>query len=136
MTGAGGLATTILEEILFQSTMTSAMVTTTSFAITTTPTTSPTTSTTHPPLPRYNGRQVDNSDLLEAIDWVDHKLSEAATHERLGTGLTITATLQGRITHITTVSQSKRYPPFPSSLRNSAALASCHARWCSRVLSQ
>jgi hypothetical protein len=36
----------------------------------------PTTPTTHRPLPRYKGRMIYNSDLIEAIDQVSHKLSQ------------------------------------------------------------
>jgi hypothetical protein len=32
-------------------------------------------STTCRPLPRYKGRVIDNTDLIEAIDQVGHKLS-------------------------------------------------------------
>ena len=77
-----------------------------------------TTPTTRPPLPRYKGKRVDNSDLLEAIDHANHRLglvdsisdktaqastpkffnsrrpTHATTHERLGTTL-ITATPEG-----------------------------------------
>jgi hypothetical protein len=35
--------------------------------------------TTHPPLPRYKGRVIDNTDLIEAIDQVCHKLSQTLT---------------------------------------------------------
>jgi hypothetical protein len=33
-----------------------------------------TTPTTHRPLPRYKGRMINNTDLIEAIDQVGHKL--------------------------------------------------------------
>jgi hypothetical protein len=33
---------------------------------------------TRPPLPRYRTKQVDNSDLLQALDRTDHKLLEAS----------------------------------------------------------
>jgi hypothetical protein len=39
----------------------------------------PTTPTTHRPLPRYKGRVIDNTDLIEAIDQVSHKLSQTLT---------------------------------------------------------
>jgi hypothetical protein len=42
----------------------------------TTPAMALTTPTTHRPLPRYNGRVIDNIDLIEAIDQVGHKLSQ------------------------------------------------------------
>ena len=32
--------------------------------------------TTRHPLPRYKGRQIDNTDLLDSIDWVGTKLAE------------------------------------------------------------
>jgi hypothetical protein len=95
----------------------------TSTTITPALTTSPTMPTTRPLLPRYNGKQIDNSDLLEAIDRADHKLSEAfdlvnsvlgqitrtappdchgstqptrvTTHERFGMALVIMATPKG-----------------------------------------
>jgi len=41
--------------------------------------TPPTTPTTYPLLSRYNEKQIDNTDLFEAIDQVDLKLSEALT---------------------------------------------------------
>ena len=41
-----------------------------------TPASSSATSTTHRPLPRYKGRQIDNTDLLDSIDRVGTKLSE------------------------------------------------------------
>ena len=42
----------------------------------TTPASSSATSTTRRPLPRYKGRQIDNSDLLDSIDRVSTKLVE------------------------------------------------------------
>jgi len=103
---------------------TSAVALTTAATVTATLATSPTTPTTRPPLPCYNGRRIDNSDLFEAIDHADHKLFETfdlvnsisgqttwltpsdccgsswstrvITHERLGTGLTIIVTLERR----------------------------------------
>jgi hypothetical protein len=44
-----------------------------------TPATAPTTPTTHRPLPHYKGRVIDNTDLIEAIDQVGHKLSQTLT---------------------------------------------------------
>jgi hypothetical protein len=38
-----------------------------------------TTPTTRRPLPRYKGRVIDNTDLIEAIDQVGHKLSQTLT---------------------------------------------------------
>jgi hypothetical protein len=45
----------------------------------TTPAMAPTTPTTRRPLPRYKGRMIDNTDLIEAIDQVSHKLSQTLT---------------------------------------------------------
>jgi hypothetical protein len=39
----------------------------------------PTMPTTCRPLPRYKGRVIDNTDLIEAIDQVGHKLSQTLT---------------------------------------------------------
>jgi hypothetical protein len=41
--------------------------------------TAPTTLTTRRPLPRYKGRVIDNTDLIEAIDQVGYKLSQTLT---------------------------------------------------------
>ena len=88
-----------------------------------TPASSSATPTTHRPLPRYKGRQIDNTDLLDSIDWVSTKLAETlalvdsiqnqpteqvtTTHNRstrparasrparLGTDLMVTSTLEG-----------------------------------------
>jgi len=85
---------------------------------------------TRPPLPRYRAKQVDNSDLLQALDRVDHQLLEASnlvnsisrrsdqaatinfcnsrrstrvsTHEHLETSLTITSTTEGRTVKLKT----------------------------------
>jgi len=43
-----------------------------------TPTTTTATPMTRPLLPRYKRKQVDNLDLLKAIDRADHKLLEAS----------------------------------------------------------
>jgi len=43
-----------------------------------TPTTTAATLITRPPLPRYKGKQVDNSDLLEAIDRANLRILEAS----------------------------------------------------------
>ena len=103
-----------------------------------TPTTTTTTLRARPPLPRYKGKRVDNSDLLEAIDRADHKLLEASnlmdliscqpdqtlvlnffdshrptrttTHERLGTSLTVTSTPKGRIVKLKTASPDENFP--------------------------
>ena len=42
----------------------------------TTPTSSSATPTTHRPLPRYKGKQIDNTDLLDSINRVGTKLAE------------------------------------------------------------
>ena len=42
----------------------------------TTPTSPSATPTTHHPLPRYKGKQIDDTDLLDSIDRVDTKLVE------------------------------------------------------------
>ena len=70
MTHAGGLTTT-LEEDQIRSEMAEVVVPIT-------PTTTTTTLTTRPLLPRYKGKRVDNSDLLEAIDRDNHRLLEVS----------------------------------------------------------
>jgi hypothetical protein len=40
------------------------------------PASSSATPTTHRPLPRYKGKQIDNTDLLDSIDRVGTKLTE------------------------------------------------------------
>jgi hypothetical protein len=45
----------------------------------TTPAMTLTTLTTRRPLPRYKGRVIDNTDLIEAIDQVGYKLSQTLT---------------------------------------------------------
>jgi hypothetical protein len=57
----------------------SASTTSSSAMAPTTPTTAPTTPTTHRPLSRYKERVIDNTDLIEAIDQVGHKLSQTLT---------------------------------------------------------
>ena len=42
----------------------------------TTPASPSATPTTRRPLPRYKGKQIDNVDLLDSIDWVGTKLAE------------------------------------------------------------
>ena len=125
-TRGDGLTTTTLEEIQIQS----------GTAEASTPTTL--TPRTRPPLPRYRGKQVDNSDHLQALDRADHKLLEASnlvdsmprrpdqavttnffdshrptrvsTHERLGTSLTITSTTAGWIVKLKTASPDQNCP--------------------------
>ena len=121
------------------------VVPTTSTTTTFAPTMLSATPTTRPLLPRYKGKRVDNSDLLEAIDHANHKLFEASdlvnsisspitssalpnrrestrpthvtTHERPGTSLAIMASPEGRIIRF------KATPPnggFPHGLSNTA----------------
>ena len=127
----GCLTTTTLEETQIQSGATEEMVPIT-------PTTVVTTLRAGPPLPRYKGKRVDNSDLLEALDRADHKLLEASnlvdlisrkpdqasalnfsdfhrptrvtTHERLGTSLTITSTTMGRTVKLKTILPDQNFP--------------------------
>ena len=40
------------------------------------PASSSATPTIHRPLPRYKGKQIDNTDLLDSIDWVGTKLAK------------------------------------------------------------
>jgi len=60
-----------LEENQIRSKMAEAVVPITPAMTTMTP-------TTRPLLPRYMGKQVNNSDLLEAIDRANHKLLEVS----------------------------------------------------------
>ena len=111
-THGGGLTTTASEETQIRSGTTAALI-----PITPTP-------STRPPLPRYRGKKVDDSDLFRALDHADLRLLEASrlvdgfsrrsdqvaptdsfdscrptrviTHEQLGTSLTITSTPTGR----------------------------------------
>ena len=55
---------------------TSAMAPTTLDLAPATPASSSATPTTRRPLPRYKGRQIDNTDLLDSIDRVGTKLAE------------------------------------------------------------
>ena len=127
----GGLTTTSLEEIQIQSGATEAIAAIIPTTVTTTP-------RAQPPLPRYNGKRVNNTDLLEALDRSDHKLLEASnlvdsiarkpdqasasnffdshrpthvtTHERLGTSLTITTTTVGRTVKFKIASPDQNFP--------------------------
>jgi len=58
-TRGGGITATVLEETQIQSGMTLAP-------------------STRPPLPRYKGKKIDGSDLLQALDRADLKLLEAS----------------------------------------------------------
>jgi hypothetical protein len=81
-TGVNSFTATTTEEaqIRFASTMSSSATAPTMLATApTTPATAPTTPITLRPLPRYKGRVIDNTDLIEAIDQVGHKLSQTLT---------------------------------------------------------
>jgi hypothetical protein len=76
-TGINSFTATTMEEAQIRSTSTmssSAMALTTLTAALTTPATALTTPTTRRPLPHYKRRVIDNTDLIEAIDQVGHKL--------------------------------------------------------------
>ena len=101
------------------------------------PTTPTATPTTHHPLPRYRGKQIDNTDLLDSIDRVGIKLAEtlalvstiqsqpneqvtaphnrsirparASRPARLGTDLVVVSTPEGR--------SARRQPAFATGLR-------------------
>ena len=122
-THGGGLTTTTLEATQIQPGAAEG-----STPITPTP-------RTRPLLPRYRAKRVDNSDLLQALDRVNHKLFEASnlvdsiprwtdqaattnffdsrrptrvsTHERLETSLTITSTTAGRTVKFKTAPQTR-----------------------------
>ena len=122
-THGGGLATTTLKETQIQSGIVEASTPITPTPITLAP-------STRLPLPRYRAKQVDNSDLLQALDRADLKLLEASnlvdsisrrtdqaaatnlfdyrrptrvsTHERLGTSLTVISTTAGRTVKLKT----------------------------------
>ena len=66
----------VLEENQIQSVVVEAVTPITLTTVTSASTTSLTTPTTHPLFHCYNGKRIDNSDLLEAIDRTDHELSE------------------------------------------------------------
>jgi len=118
-----------------------------------TPTMTTVTLITRPLLPRYKGKQVNNSDRLEAIDRANHRLLEASnlvdsiscwadlapapnfsnsrrpthatTHERLGTSLIVTATPEGRIVNFKTTSPNRS---LPHGLSNAADQVSRHTQ--------
>ena len=145
-THAGGLTTTTLEDTQIRSE-------TAKVVVPITPTTTTATPITRPPLARYKGKQVDNSDLLEAIDCANHRLlkasnlvdsilcqadrapapnffnshrpTRATTHERLGTSLTITATPEGRTVKLKITSPNGN---LPHGLSNAADQVSRHTR--------
>jgi hypothetical protein len=81
-TGVNSFTATTTEEaqIRFASTTSSTATTLTMLATApTTPAMAPTTLTTCRPLPRYKGKVIDNTDLIEAIDQVGHKLLQTLT---------------------------------------------------------
>jgi hypothetical protein len=81
-TSVNSFTTTTTEEAQIRSastTSSSAMAPTMLAMAPTTPATAPTTPTIRRPLPRYKGRVIDNTDLIEAIDQVGHKLSQTLT---------------------------------------------------------
>jgi len=142
----GGLTTTTLEETQIRFGAAEVMVPIT-------PTTVATTPRARPLLPRYKGKQVDNSDLLQALDRADHKLLEASnlvdlisrkpdqasasnffdshrptrvtTHKRLGMSLTITSTTVGWIVKLKIASTDQN---FPHGLSNAANQFSRHTQ--------
>ena len=67
-----------LEENQIRSGVAKVVVLTTLTTTTSAPTMLSATPTTCPLLPRYKGKRVDDSDLLEAIDRANHRLSEAS----------------------------------------------------------
>jgi hypothetical protein len=81
-TGVNSFTATTTEEaqIRFASTTSSSATALTTLAMApTTPATAPTVLTTRRPFPHYEGRGIDNTDLIEAIDQVGHKLSQSLT---------------------------------------------------------
>ena len=136
-TCSGGFATTVPKEIQIQS------------EITPSPTTRMTAPSSRPPFPLYKGKEIDCSDLLQALDRADSKLLEVsqlidgvlrrpdqaaradfskfrrptrvATHERLGTSLTITSTPSGRSVEL-------KKEDYPCGLNNSASVYSQHVQ--------
>ena len=111
------------------------------------------TPTTRPLLPRYKGKPVNSSDLLEATDRANHRFLEvsdlvdsishqtaralapnffdsrrptrATTHERLGTSLTVTATPESRTVKLKTTSPNWG---LPHGLSNTTDQVSRHAQ--------
>jgi len=139
-TRGGGLTTMVSEGTQIQSGITSA------------PTTRMLAPSTRPPLPRYKGKKIDCSDLLQALDHANSKLLEASqlvdgisrqpdqaaladsfnshrptlviTHEQLGTSLTITSTPSGRSVKL----EANPEEDYPCGLNNSASLYSRHVQ--------
>jgi hypothetical protein len=81
-TGVNSFTATATEEAQIRSASimsSSATAPTTLATASTTPAMAPTTLTTRRPLPRYKERTIDNTDLIEAINQVSHKLSQTLT---------------------------------------------------------
>jgi len=127
-TGSNDFVITAMEEVQIRSASTTsttpASTTTTLAPASPAPAPSPTTPATHRLLPRYQGRKLDNTDLIDSIDQLGGKLSltlslvdslqeqftgqdsndynrstrpARATHfQRLGTDLVVTSTPKGR----------------------------------------
>jgi hypothetical protein len=74
-TGVNSFTATATEEAQIRSASTTSSSATTPITLAT----APTTPTTHRPLSRYKGRMIDNTDLIEAINQVGHKLSPTLT---------------------------------------------------------
>jgi len=140
MAHGGGLTTTTSEETQIRSGTTAA-----STSVTLAP-------STRPPLPRYRGKKVDDSDLFQALDHADFRLLEASrlvdgisrqsdqvtpmdsfdsrrptrvvTHEQLGMSLIITSTPTGQSVELK--ADPDQSPPY--GLNNSAVHYSRHTQ--------
>ena len=77
-TRAGGLMTMALKDNQIQPEAVEVVVPTTSTTTTFAPMMLLTTPTSHPPHPRYKGKRINDSDLLEAIDRANRRLSEVS----------------------------------------------------------
>jgi len=77
-TRAGGLMTMALEENQIQPEAVEVVVPTTSTMTPFAPTMLLTTPTSRPPLPCYKRKRINDSDLLEASDRANHRLSEVS----------------------------------------------------------
>jgi hypothetical protein len=80
--GISSFTATTTEEVQIRSMLTTSSSATALTTLVMAPTTlaiALTTPATHRPLPRYKGRMIDNTDLIEAIDQVGHKLSQTLT---------------------------------------------------------
>jgi hypothetical protein len=81
-TGVNSFTATTTEEAQIRSASTTSSSATALTTLPTAPTTlamAPTTPTTRRPLPCYKGRVINNTDLIEAINQVGHKLSQTLT---------------------------------------------------------